>query len=108
MSKENVENRSMRKQKKTDRLKRLLGIDLCACGGGHKIRCKGVCRERHTNSKTGKIECVALYQIDNLVVGQDDQRGRGKSWKYGRQKNTDDSVSDKDQRRKKRERDRSE
>lgn len=88
--------------KKTERLKRLFGIDLCACGGSHKLRCQGSCKENHTNPETGEVECSECYRIDS-PTRQDDKKGRRRTWKYGRQRKEDDGP-DKQRRREKWER----
>lgn len=101
-------NKKNREQKKIARLMRLLGIDLCACGGGQKLKCQGVCREHHTNPKTGKVECVALYQVDCSEVKRNNSRRSKLDRKQDNKKNVDESKLAKDQRRGKIERDRSE
>lgn len=108
MAKERGHNKKNREQKKITRLMRLLGTDLCACGGGHKLKCQGLCREHHTNPKTGKVECAALYQIDCSEVKQHNSRRPKRDWKQDDKKNVDESKRAKDQRRGKIERDRSE
>jgi len=45
------------------KLKKLLGIDFCACGTQYVAKCDGICRESHTNS-SGKVECGELYQVE--------------------------------------------
>lgn len=109
MANEKGRNKKKREQKKIERLKRLLGIDLCACGCGHQLQCCGICRESHTNSETGQIKCEEIYQIDRSVVKSEDKRRPKRSWKYGRQKeeNKNENEQTKNQRREKRERDRS-
>lgn len=52
-----------KKKKLFERLKRLIGIDLCSCGTLNVSRCDGVCRKAHTNA-SGKVVCFELYQID--------------------------------------------
>lgn len=89
--------------KKIERIKRLFGIDLCACGGSHKLRCHGSCREDHTNSGTGEVECSECYRIDHATK-RDDKKGRKRTWKYGRQKRDDEDRPDKERRREKWER----
>ena len=106
MANEKGRNKKKREQKRIERLKRLLGIDLCACGGGHKLRCQGICRECHTNSNTKKVECVAVYQIDRSEVKQSDSRRPKRTWKYGRQKEGNENKQSKQERREKMERDR--
>lgn len=106
MANEKGRNKKKREQKRNDRLKRLLNIDLCACGGGHKLRCRGTCRKSHTNPKTSVIECVALYQIDRSDIKQDGSRRPKRTWKYGDQKDGDENKHTKQQRREKWERNR--
>lgn len=108
MAKERGHNKKKREQKKIARLMRLLGVDLCACGGGDKLKCQGVCRKRHTNPKTGEVECVALYQIDHSEVKRHNTRRSKRDWKHDDKKSADESKLAKDQRRGKIERDRSE
>lgn len=91
--------------KKIQRLKFLVGIDLCACAGGHKLLCHGSCRKCHTDTKTGQVKCGELYTIDSSEVKSDDKKKSKRDWKYGRQKGIDENKQDKQDRRKKRERD---
>jgi|GEM_PF-3813626 len=101
-------NKKKRKQKKIEQLKRLLGIDLCACGGGNQLRCHGKCREVHTNPKTGRVECGECYRIDYLAVKQGGPRRPKRTWKYGRQKEGNENKQTKDRRHERWQRDRSE
>lgn len=98
-------NKKKRERKKNEKIKSFLNIDLCACGCAHQLRCEGVCRESHMNSKTGEVECVSLYQIDPLTMKQGNQHSSKRTWKYGRQKDVNDNKQSKQQRREKRERD---
>ena len=41
----------------------LLGIDLCACVGSHRLKCQGPCREAHTIPETGEIKCGECYRV---------------------------------------------
>lgn len=107
MANERGRNKKKREKKKIERLKRLLGIDLCACGGGHQLRCEGPCKERHTNSGDGNTQCEAMYQIDCSSTKQGGQRRPKREWKYGRQKEGDENKLIKQQRREKIERNRS-
>lgn len=107
MADERGRNKKKREQKKIERLQRFFGIDLCACGGGNQIKCHGVCRESHTNSKTGKIECEEMYYTDRPPSKQSGSRSQKRSWRYGRQKDVDENKLGKQQHRDKRERDRS-
>lgn len=107
MIKEKGHNKKKREQKRTEQLKLLLGIDFCACGGGHKLRCHGACRESHTSEKTKRVECGELYQIDRSEANQGNSRRPRRTWKFGRQKDIDENKQSKQQRREKRERDRS-
>jgi len=100
-------DKKKREQKKIERLKILLGIDLCACGGGHQLKCQGACKETHTNPKTGRTECGECYQIDRSVVKQDGPRRPRRTWKYGRQKEGNENKQAKDQRRERWQRDQS-
>ena len=105
MADEKGRNKKKKEQKKIERLKRLLGIDLCACGGGHQLRCQGVCKESHTNPKTEKVECGELYQIDYSIVKQGKSRRPKRTWKYGRQREENENKQSKQQRREKIQRD---
>lgn len=107
MANEKGRNKKKREQKKIERLMRFLGIDLCACAGGHQLHCHGVCREAHTDSKSQKIECPEMYQIDQSSIKSDNPRRPRRTWKYGRQKENEDNKHSKQQRREKIERDRS-
>ncbi len=108
MANEKGRNKGKLERKKIERLKLLLGIDLCACGGGHRLRCHGPCRKCHTNSDTGNVECGEMYQIDHSVVKQGGTRRPKRDWKYGHQKEGKENILVKSQRRNKIERDRSE
>lgn len=93
-------------QKKAERLLKFAGLDLCACCGGHQKKCHGVCREVHTNSKTGQVECGELYQVDCTELKRNKKPKRG--WKFGKQKEYVEHKDAKQNRRKKIDRDRSE
>lgn len=108
MANERGKNKKKREQKKIERLKRLIGIDLCACGGSHKLKCKGICREKHTKSNTGLVECGELYRIDKSEVKQGGGRRPKRDWKFGRQKEGDENKQNRKDRREKIKRDRSE
>jgi len=49
-------------EKRNERLRNLVGIDLCACGGGHKVKCDGICRQNHIKNNEG-VKCPAVYQV---------------------------------------------
>jgi hypothetical protein len=104
MANERGSNKRKREQKKIERIKILIGTDLCACGGGNKLRCEGSCRKCHINSSTGQVECGAMYQIDSSVIKQSGSRRPKRDWKYGRQKEVNENKLGKEQRREKRER----
>ncbi len=106
MANEKGRNKKKREQKRIERLMRFIGIDLCACAGGHQLHCCGVCREAHTNPKTNEVRCLEMYQIDQSSVKSSNSRRPRRTWKYGRQKENEDNKRDKQQRREKRERDR--
>lgn len=101
------ENKKKKEQKKNSRRKKGAGLDLCACGGGHQLKCEGICREKHTNSKTGCVECGELYQIENFIVKDDGLSQSKRNWKFGRQKDGGGDKPNKQQRRDKMDRDRS-
>lgn len=107
MANEKGRNKKKREQKKIERLKRLLGVNLCACGSGHKLQCQGLCKERHMNPETKRVECTAMYQIEHSAVKQGGPRRPKRTWKYGPQQDGDDNKITKQQRREKRERDQS-
>lgn len=94
-------------QKKNQRLKRLFSVDLCACGVSNKTQCEGVCRKVHTNPKTGDVECCVCYQLERHNAKQGGSHRAKRTWKYGNQKDGSDKRPNKDARREKRERDRS-
>lgn len=105
MSQEKGQNKKKKERKKIERLKRLLGIDLCACGG-NQLKCHGICRERHTNTKTGVVQCTALYQIDQSEVQQSGSNRPKRGWHYGHQKEGNENKDTKQIRREKMNRDR--
>lgn len=113
MADEKGRNKKKRERKRIERLKLLLNIDFCACGGGNQLKCTNLCRELHTNSKTKMVECGEMYQIDDPFVSKNDLRRPRRKWKYGRQKeNIENKENDnnrmiKQRRREKIERDRS-
>ena len=107
MANEKGRNKKKREKKKIERLQRLLGIDLCACGGGHQLRCEGPCRECHRNPGAGNIKCEEMYQIDSSSVKQGGPRRPKRDWKFGRQKEGNENRLIKQQRREKIERNRS-
>ena len=92
MAHEKGKNKARREEKKKDRLRRLMGIDLCACGGGNKKRCEDVCRQHHINDKTGRVECGECYQIGSQEIRSGDKRKPRRTWKYGTQKNNDSKT----------------
>jgi hypothetical protein len=106
MANDKGHNKKKKEQKKQERLARLVGIDFCACGGEYQLTCGGICREVHTNSKTGKVECGECYQIDRTVLVK--KRRPKRTLRYGRQKESDENQHKKIQRREKWKRDRSE
>lgn len=53
--------------KRAARLRNLLGVDLCACGAMHTLKCEGVCRESHRD-ENGKVNCNELYHVDPRLV----------------------------------------
>ena len=105
MEEKTASKKNNKELKKAQRLKVLVGIDLCACGGGHKLRCHGVCRESHRDARTGQIVCAELYNIQTSEVKSNDKKRPKRDWKYGRQKDIDDNNQGKQNRREKRERD---
>lgn len=112
MANERGRNKKKRELKKIDRLKRLSCIDLCACVGSHQLRCgwgsTSVCRDNHTNTNTGKVECSELYQIESSEVKQGGTSRQKRGWRFGRQKEGNENIQDKEHRREKMDRDRSE
>lgn len=59
-------NSNKKHVKRAKRLKRFLGVDLCACGPANVTKCEGECRQMHTTS--GKVNCSELYHIDPKLV----------------------------------------
>ncbi len=105
MEEKSVRKKNKKELKKAQRLKVLIGVDLCACAGGHKLRCNGVCRESHRDERTGQIVCEELYNIQTSEVKSDNKKRPKRDWKYGRQKDIDDNKQGKQNRREKIERD---
>lgn len=103
MANEKGRNKSKREQKKIERLKRLLGIDLCSCGPADQLRCQGVCRKAHMNFN--KIECKEVYQIEYSDIKSNKPRRPRRTWKYGQQKEGDENRRTKQERREKMRRD---
>ncbi len=69
MSEDNHEKRekkveSGKTRRRVDRLRRLAGVDLCACGGGHLLRCRGICRDTHFDGKTNDVRCDERYRVN--------------------------------------------
>jgi len=60
-----------KKENKAQRLRRLMGIDMCACGGMNTLRCEGVCRQRRL-MPDGQVQCSAVYQIGWSDIKRDD------------------------------------
>ncbi len=96
------------KQKKAERLVKFAGLDLCACCSGHQKKCEGECREAHTNSNSGRVECGELYQIDYKELNRKGSKRPKRGWKFGKQKESGEHKDAKQSRRKKIDRDRSE
>lgn len=101
MAEENGRNRRKQDAKKIVRLRLLSGIDLCACCGGHKLTCHGVCRSSHTDPATGAILCHERYRIQDFVEDEGGRKPR-RNWKHGRQNTDEENQSTKDRRREKR------
>lgn len=93
--------------KKIERLRRLLGVDLCACVGNHRLPCSGVCRDRHTDTKTGRVECSEMYRVEHSEVKQGGSNRPKRGWRFGRQKEGNENKVEKEHRKEKRDRDRS-
>lgn len=51
---------------KIERLKPLIGVDMCACAPMNVLKCYGVCRKKHTDER-GRVACGELYQIDTSI-----------------------------------------
>jgi hypothetical protein len=103
-----ADEKGRNKKKREQKIKRLLGINLCACGSGHQLRCHGVCKKAHTNPSTGKVECGEMYQIDHSEIKLGGPRRPKRTWRYGRQKDENDDEQTKQRRRAKWERNRME
>ncbi len=95
-------------QKKAERLIKFAGLDLCACCSGHQKKCEGVCREVHTNPKTGHTECGELYQVDCKDLNCKGSKRPKRGWKFGKQKESAEHKDAKQSRKKKMDRDKSE
>lgn len=54
---------SGKKLRRIERLRRLSGVDLCACGGGHLLKCGGICRETHIDLSTKVVRCGEKYRV---------------------------------------------
>ncbi len=91
--------------KKGSQQHNLVGVDLCACAGGDKLKCKDPCRKGHTNPDTGVVECGALYHIETAVVKKSNP-SRAKKVGKEVEEERDENIAGKQQRREKRERDR--
>ena len=95
-------------QKKMDRLVKFAGLDLCACCSGHQKKCEDVCREAHTNPKTGLVECGELYRVDCQELTRKGSKRPKRGWKFGKQKESTEHKDAKQDRKKKIDRDRDE
>lgn len=84
-----------KKNTKAKRLKIVLGVDLCACGPNHKMKCDGPCREAHTDPNTGDVKCFELYQIDPKLTKVDDRKGRRQKSSLMSEKNEHDAEKQK-------------
>lgn len=104
MSNERGRNAQKREDKKNRRLKRFVGIELCACGGGHKLKCEGECRDHHTKDN-GLVECISIYKIDDSMIGKDKSKRSKRTFKYGKQRDGDENQRAKQNRREKLEKD---
>lgn len=94
---ENEEDHTInrKKIKKIKRLKKMIDIDFCACCGGHKLKCEGVCRKAHTNTNTGRVECAECYRIDRDIVKRDGPRHSKCDWKYSNPKDENNNKRSK-------------
>jgi hypothetical protein len=104
MENEKGHNKKKREEKKTQRLRRLSGLDLCACGGGDRLRCKDKCREKHTSKTTGQVMCGELYHVESPPDKSGGKKRSKRTWRYGRQKDIDANQQSKQKRREKIER----
>lgn len=75
----NITNKN--EHKRFERLKKFFDIDLCSCGNGDKLKCHGICRQNHTNQKTGIVKCEELYQINNYDIQKINKRKSNKKYK---------------------------
>lgn len=91
MSKEIGRNKQKAEQKRIDRLKHLVGIDLCACGSANQLKCCGICRESHQNKQTGVVKCSSLYQINTSEIQKNPGHTGKRNWRFGRQKSEKDN-----------------
>ncbi len=107
MANEQGRNKKKRELKKIERLRRLLGIDLCACVGNHRLRCDGVCRNSHTDTNTERVECTEMYRIEHSEVKQGSPTRPKRGWRFGRQKEGNENKLNKEHRRDKIDRDNS-
>ena len=55
-----------RKKLKMERLRPLIGVDLCACGPINCLKCSGPCRESHKDQH-GQVICFSKYQVDTSI-----------------------------------------
>jgi len=60
---------------KLQRLKSLIGVDMCACGPMNVLKCEGECRKKRT-SDSGQVICSEVYQIDTSIFRQKKNKKR--------------------------------
>lgn len=86
-----ISNKEIRKKKiKAERLRPLLGIDLCACGPMNCFKCHGICRESHKDQH-GQVICGAKYQVDSSIFKFKKQKRKNNKEKedFGPKQNSD-------------------
>lgn len=77
MKKEDQNKETKKRKEKADRLRSLIGIDLCACGPLNHLKCHNACRKAHKDQH-GQVVCTAKYQIDPAIFNFKKQKRKGK------------------------------
>lgn len=81
-----INRKAIKEAKRIARLLPLVGVDLCACGPIHLMKCSGKCRDAHFDNKTHQIQCGECYRLTSQEVKPPRAGKTRRTWRYGKQK----------------------
>jgi len=73
-----------KENKRIARLLSVVGIDLCACGPSHSMKCDGKCRQAHCDG-TNQVKCFECYRIDPYTVKPNKSDKPKRKWQDGKE-----------------------